>query len=62
MKCPCKDCKDRWVSSTSRCHAECDRYKEWHQKMQDKNRAHTKHKMDEDAIASIRFGKGKKQR
>lgn len=29
MTCPCKDCTKRWVSSTSRCHATCQEYKDW---------------------------------
>lgn len=29
--CPCKGCKDRWVTETSICHIYCDRYKEWYE-------------------------------
>lgn len=29
MNAPCKGCKDRYVTETTRCHSTCERYKEW---------------------------------
>lgn len=29
MNCPCKECKDRFVTEHYSCHAICNQYKEW---------------------------------
>lgn len=29
MKCPCKDCKDRFITEHYSCHTICSSYKEW---------------------------------
>ena len=32
MNCPCKECKDRFVTEHYSCHAICNQYKEWSKK------------------------------
>lgn len=32
---PCKDCPDRWVSDTDRCHGHCEKYLTFHRERTD---------------------------
>lgn len=62
MKCPCKGCTDRWVSETSRCHAFCDKYKEWQRMVRAVNHIRSQHAITDDLVGGVLFGKGGKQR
>ena len=34
---PCRDCKDRWINETGRCHSTCERYIEFKDKAKEIN-------------------------
>lgn len=61
MICPCKGCTKRWVSDTSRCHASCTEYKQWHKFVRDLNTKAAKTKAEEDFVSSVLFGHRRKR-
>lgn len=60
MKCPCKDCRDRWVTDSNRCHSSCNAYAEWRKSVNVINRRRVDSKTCDDVIGSVLFGRKSK--
>ena len=60
MECPCKGCTTRWVTDTSRCHAHCDRYKEWSELTKRQKDLDAMHRASTESIGKVLFGHGRR--
>lgn len=51
---PCKDCTERYVTSSSNCHATCKRYIRWSDERKEELEAKYKEKRLDDAFIEMR--------
>ena len=57
MVCPCKNCKDRWVTDTSRCHSTCPKYAEWKAYVDTLNHRSTAVKARNNRVGTVLYGR-----
>lgn len=59
--CPCQGCKDRWVTSESRCHSTCTLYKDWKDRINKDQIDRAVFKQSEERVSSVLYGRRKKK-